>query len=345
MKLQRTLAAVLGGAMLCTTFAFAAPLVAAQPQMQQAEPAGRSVQEPLILPERMLYYGRITERLTDQTGQLTGLRMESERYGEFVFHIDAQTLLLDSGAGVPADAAELTAGKGVYVFHSAAVTMSLPPQAYAEAIAWNMPQDAGVAKLHTVEQIERHADGSLTVTTDRGGLRLRLTGKTTYLPFGTRQIVTAEDVHVGSRLFAWYTAVQESDPARTEAVRVALLPAAAQNELPVSVDGKALDVTAKTINGTLMVPASAVGNALGFAAQYAVQDGEECVTLRNDQTDMQLVIGQDSYVVEGDMVMTFGAPAVIEAPGVTWMPAEALAKLADAALSLADGTVAFRTAK
>lgn len=345
MKFQRTLAAMLSGAMLCTMPAFAAALPDAQPQMQQGEAAGESVQEPVILPERTLYYGKITERLTDASGKLTGLRMESEASGEFVFYIDAQTLLLDSGAGVPADAAELTAGKCVYVFHSAAVTMSLPPQSYAEAIVWNMPQDAGVARLHTVEQVERHADGSLTVTADRGGLRLRLTGKTAYQPFGTRQIVTAEDVRVGSRLFAWYGDVQESYPAQAEADKVVLLPAAARAELPISVDGKALDVTAKTINGTLMVPAGAAGKALGFAAQYAVQDGEECVTLQNDQTDMQLVIGRDSYVVEGDMVITFGAPAVIEAPGVTWMPAEALAALADAALSLADGTVAFRTVK
>ncbi len=56
---------------------------------------------PAVLSERNLYYGRITEIIRDeQTGAVTSLLMESEKYGAYVFHLDESTLLLDSGAGI-----------------------------------------------------------------------------------------------------------------------------------------------------------------------------------------------------------------------------------------------------
>ena len=48
--------------------------------------------------------------------------------------------------------------------------------------------------------------------------------------------------------------------------------------------------------------------------------------------------------MDGDMVLTLSAPAVIEAPGTTWLPADALAMLTGASLSTASGAVVY-TAK
>ena len=222
--------------------------------------------------------------------------------------------------------------------------MSIPPQSFAEAIVTNIPQDAGCAMLHTVEAVKENEDGSVTVTTDRGGLQLTIAKDAVYGDFNGRQIMGADDLRVGTRIFAWYNTDAESSPAQATTNHVAVAPAKAQDSMTISVDGTALDVTAKIENGTLMVPASAAGKALGLTASYEKTAEGEKVTLKNDKTTMVMDIGSDSYLVEGDMVLSYGAATVIE-NGVTWMPAQALADLAQADLSLATGAVAFTTAK
>lgn len=347
MFLKRTAAAILGGAILCSGAAFAAnvnTVSAEQPVADTAVSTDATAQEtPAVLAERNLYYGRITEITRDeQTGAVTSLLMESEKYGAYVFHLDESTLLLDSGAGIRTTADKLAVGDGIYVFHSPIATMSIPPQSFAEAIVTNIPQDAGCAMLHTVEAVKENEDGSVTVTTDRGGLQLTIAKDAVYGDFNGRQIMGADDLRVGTRIFAWYNT--ESSPAQATTNHVAVAPAKAQDSMTILVDGTALDVTAKIENGTLMVPASAAGKALGLTASYEKTAEGEKVTLKNDKTTMVMDIGSDSYLVEGDMVLSYGAATVIE-NGVTWMPAQALADLAQADLSLATGAVAFTTAK
>lgn len=351
MNFKRTTAAILGGALLCGMTAFAAGIPAQEAKTEQptADPTSAqqnmpAQEEPLILPERELYYGRIAELLTDEAGQLTGLRMESEAKGEWVFHIDGGTLGLDSGMGTPVNLSDLKAGDGVYVFHSPAATMSLPPQSYAEAVVVNVPMDAGAAMLHTVEAVQQNADGSLMVTTDRGGLHLTISQDAKYMDYKGRQIMGADDLRIGTRIFAWYPMVMESYPAQTSTGQLVVVPAADRTEIRIVVNGKTLEETAKIENGTLMAPAGALARAFGMTAEYERGEDGEYVTLKNDQTSMVMTIGSDTYVVEGDMVMGFGAPAAIEAPGVTWMPASAMAALADTTMSLATGDLVFADA-
>lgn len=208
----------------------------------------------------------------------------------------------------------------------------------------NIPQDAGSAMLHTVETVKENAGGSVTVTIDCGGLQLIIAKDAVYGDFNGRQIMASDDLRVGTRIFAWYNTVAASSPAQATTNHVAVAPAKAQENMTISVNGTALEVTAKIENGTLMVPASAAGKALGLTASYEKTAEGEKVTLKNDKTTMVMDIGSDSYLVEGDMVLSYGAATVIE-NGVTWMPAQALADLADADLSLATGAVAFTTAK
>lgn len=64
------------------------------------------------------------------------------------------------------------------------------------AIVTNIPQDAG----------------SVTVTTDRGGLQLTIAKDAVYGDFNGRQIMASDDLRVGARTFASYNTVQESSP-------------------------------------------------------------------------------------------------------------------------------------
>ena len=90
MFLKRTAAAILGGAILCSGAAFAAnvnTVSAEQPVADTAVSTDATAQEtPAVLAERNLYYGKITEITRDeQTGAVTSLLMESEKYGAYVF--------------------------------------------------------------------------------------------------------------------------------------------------------------------------------------------------------------------------------------------------------------------
>lgn len=349
MFLKRTAAAILGGAILCSGAAFAAtltPISAEQPVADTAVSNDAAVQQtPEVMAERNLYCGKITEITRDeQTGAVVSLLMESDSQGAYVFHLDETTLLLDSSAGIRTAADKLAVGDSIYVFHSPIATMSIPPQSFAEAIITNVPQDAGSAMLHTVEAVKDNEDGTVTVTTDRGSLYLTIAKDAVYGDFNGRQIMGADDLRVGTRIFAWYDAVEQSYPAQAYTEHVAVAPAKEQTGMPILVNGQALDVTAKVENGTLMIPASAVGKVLGLTASYEnTADGEK-VTLKNDKTSMVMDIGSDTYLVEGDQIVSYGTPAVIE-EGTTWMPAQALADLAGADLSLATGAVSFTTAK
>jgi len=66
------------------------------------------------------------------------------------------------------------------------------------AIVTNIPQDAG----------------SVTVTTDRGGLQLTIAKDAVYGDFNDRQIMASDNLRVGARTFASYNTVQESSPAQ-----------------------------------------------------------------------------------------------------------------------------------
>lgn len=344
--LKRTAAIVLGGAILCTTSAFAAEAAAKPEQaVTQTAPAAQDEVQAEIMQERNLYYGKIKEIIRDEENNITGLSMESEADGEYVFHINEQTLMLDSGAGTRTGIETLKVGDGVYVYHSPAVTMSLPPQSYAEAILTNMPADAHAAKLHTVEDVEKKEDGSVVVTTDRGTLKLTIEKDAAYGDFMGRQMMGADDLRIGTRFFAWYQNVQESLPAQAGTKKLTIVPAKDQTELTIAVGEKTLEgVTAKIENGTLMIPAGAVAKEFGLKASYEkLTDGEK-VTLKGDKAELVMDIGSDTFVMEKDMVVSYGAPSVIT-EGTTWMPAQALADLMGADLSLATGAVVFTPAK
>lgn len=348
MFLKRTAAAILGGAILCSGAAFAANLAPQKTEQTTADAVvstdATAQQAPEIMAERELYYGTIKELIQDeQTGTITGLYLESESAGEYVFHIDEATLLLDSGAGTRTLVNTLKVGQGVYVFHSPVATMSLPPQSYAEAIVTNIPADAGCAMLKTVEAVKTNEDGSVTVTTDRGGLNLTIEKDAQYGDYNGRQVMGVDDLRVGTRIFVRYNTVQESYPAQASTKNVVVAPAKEQEGMKISVNGTDLEATAKVQNGTLMVPASAVAKALGLSTSYANTAEGEQVKVFNDKTSMVMDIGSDTYLV-GDMVLSYGTPAVIE-EGTTWMPAQALADLTDTQLSLATGAVSFTAAQ
>ena len=157
---------ILTGTLACT---MALPALAVE-QMPTAVPTAAS-EETQALPGSVLYYGTVQEIVKDENGNITRLRMDSERYGEYIMNITEQTVWIDSGRCIASDPVTLTEGEGIYVFHSAAAALSLPPQSVALSVVRDIPADAGTAQFHEVEAVSLE-DGQLTITTNNGGLSI-----------------------------------------------------------------------------------------------------------------------------------------------------------------------------
>lgn len=167
------------------------------------------------------------EILRSDDGGIQSLKLESEKYGEYVMHVSEETAWIDSGKKSASDANTLTEGEAVYVFHSVAATASLPPQSAAFAIVQNIPQDARCAQHLIVDNIET-ANGKTTITADNGNAVFTVNEKTTYAPYLTRNIVKLNDLKENSRIVVWFAAGTNGDTA--SAAHIMLLPDA-QTEL------------------------------------------------------------------------------------------------------------------
>lgn len=196
-------------------FALALTLALGVPSAFAAETAA-------ALPDSVLYYGKVEAISRGENGEMTSLHMFSERYGEYVMHLSEDTVWIDSGSCAASDPATLKEGEGLYVFHSPAATLSLPPQSAAFAIVRNIPQDTGCAQYHKVSEAALE-DGTLKITVDRGGLSLLTDGKTEFSFYHGEGVPALEDISAGSRIMAWYDAYAAVYPGQTYARHVMVL--------------------------------------------------------------------------------------------------------------------------
>lgn len=155
------------------------------------------------LPDSVLYYGKVEKIIQDETGNITALRLSSERYGDYAMKLSEETVWIDSAERIVSDRATLAEGERLYVFHSAIATFSMPPQSAAFAIVRNVPQDAGCAQYMKVNSVEKKAD-SLHITANNGTVSFKTDSNTTFSPYLTRNIVTGDDIRENSRIMVWF---------------------------------------------------------------------------------------------------------------------------------------------
>lgn len=345
--MKRTLSALmLSGALLC---ALSVPALAAEPAAPQTD---MSLTQEETLPDSVLYYGTVTEVVRDEDGTVSRLALSSERYGDYVMNLSADTVWVDAGKRTASDPSDLEAGEAVYVFHSPVSTRSLPPQSAAYAVVRNMPQDMGCPMYHEVEAVTEQ-DGRLTITTDNGGLLLHVNEETQCVDYATGKAVDLSQLKAGGRVMAWYDMVMESYPGQAVPHCLMVLPEveeqAGEETQPEQPDeaAKLADGTALSIvlegdmvlpmkgsyeNGAAMVPVAAAAQALGYEVTYTPgKDGAPAlVTVESDTFQVNLKIGQEQIVgvtkIEDAVGMTspmqYGAAPRIEAPGTTWAPAQ-----------------------
>ena len=133
------------------------------------------------------------EFLVDENGEY------KDTTSEIILKTTANTPVLDGTTLAPVALSEIDIAQPVYVWTAQAMTMSIPPQTAAQILIVNVPQDASAPMYVVAQQVDAKEDGSIVIT-DQDGVTWRADADTEVTPYLTRNIVTLEDIHEGTRL-------------------------------------------------------------------------------------------------------------------------------------------------
>lgn len=131
------------------------------------------------------------EYFVDEEGNYT------DTVQEIVLNLTDSTPILDAETLMPVQLSDIDLTANVYVWVSQAMTMSLPPQTAAQVIIVNVPEDASAPMYVVAKEVEKTDDG--VIITDQDGVKWRADADTQVSPYLTRNIVTLDDIEVGSR--------------------------------------------------------------------------------------------------------------------------------------------------
>lgn len=316
---KRLLASLLGMSMLCLNVAAAAQSNPVNPVMQGD-----------FSPEYIGENATVLEMKTE-SGMNSVLTVKTDTYEKLVLQFSETTLLMDTQSGIPSAKDSIKAGEKIFVYYGQVLTASEPPQAALEAVLTNLDEEHQPAHLLFAERASHNIDGSVTVLAEGGSVIVTLPKDVSISPLQTRNIVTLDQIRMGTRYFAWYDVVAMSMPGQATATRV-VLPSQVNSEFTVIHGGDIAIAQGHIQNGVAMVPLRTVAEATGFTVTWNAQDSS--IHVINEKVQTTVRIGDDLYyhasAVEGMEGMTaptsLGAAAYIE-NGVTWVPAELISWL------------------
>lgn len=272
---------------------------------------------------------------------LSGQKLKVSINGsDLVLNITEDILAIDSQSGLPASLNSLKAQDAIYVYYSAAMTKSLPPQANAIAVVTGVEPGKTHAELFTVREIVSRGSGEVRALNTEGSLIAAFHKDTIITPYKTKQRVSVEDIHVGTQIFIWYDIVALSYPGQTGAtravvagqeeglgVRAVYTPMMGPQAAKVTIGEKHMAYTDKTPmdhNGLLMLPLRASAEQLGY--QLAWDAATKSIHMDNGIVNTTLRIGEDSYYKASSqaigLTQPFGlgaSPVLTE--GSTYVPA------------------------
>ena len=222
--------------------------------------------------------------------------------GGLRFAVDSNTIVVNREDGAYLTAADLTEGMEVAVVYDAfgPMGMSMPPY-LGQVTAVVANADAG---FFTVG----HFDNDLTDM--KNMLKLNISENTDIQNLqGARIRLTAEDVK-GQDALVFYGATTRSIPAQTTPSFVLLLTTA---EVPTG---------ATELETATMVPLRETAEANGYTVKR--QGKNKPILLEKDGVSMEITVGSDTYVVDGDMAMKAAMPSELKG-GVTFVSSDIFA--------------------
>lgn len=329
---KRFLAAVLSAAMLGAT-AFAADPVA---------PEDTTPAEPGNYPYTIGEEATVLE-MQQGSGEYADMLVKTDTYEELVLHFSENTLLMDTQTGFLANESDLNKGDKVYVYYGAAMTRSLPPQVTAEAVLVNLDDKHFPAHLLTAEEVVRNQDGSVTILAESGSVYVTIPAETDIRPLATKNIVSLEDIHMGTQLFAWYDFVALSMPGQATATKV-VLPPQQDRAFTMIHEGDIAIGEGKVENGIAMVPLRAAAEAKGFTVTW--NGKEQSVQLSNGEIQTTVTLGEDLYYYTSAKAVGMSKPSPLgaasyEQDGTTWAPAQLITLLCGENSAVLMGSVMY----
>lgn len=179
------------------------PQTAIQTESLEKEEVIKAVleQKQPSIPGPVLFYGEVLEVRTEEDGSISQLVMKSPKEERRIMNLGEPTCYINSGERRSFDAAQLQKGDRVYVFHSIASTMSLPPQSAAYVVVKNIPMDAGCPMYHRIEKITEQDDGLVLEVS--GGKTLRLPSEDHLLSYEGQELDHSE-LQEGQYIMGWY---------------------------------------------------------------------------------------------------------------------------------------------
>ena len=234
-------------------------------------------EEVAVMPEAMYTsaYGTITEVADDYVMVKT---MDNE---EIQFNTSEFTQVIDANTVMPLDLKSRETDL-VMITYANAMTMSLPPQAYAFAIVGNIKSEMGNPMFTIVEEVKT-TDNGIVIVTDGGMKEITVPANAQVSPYMTRNIVTLADIKEGSNVLLWYDMMTMSIPAYATSERVVVM---AGNVMDIYNDEETEEVTEEGLlvngvaitlaedeveydnNGVAMLPLRTVAETLGFKVKW-----------------------------------------------------------------------------
>lgn len=228
---------------------------------------------------------------------------------EVALNISEKTLVIDSNTGLSASLNDLIADDVIFVYYSAAMTRSLPPQSHAIAIVTQVEKDKSHAEFFTIKEIVSRNAGEIRALNKEGDLIVTFAKENPLTPYMTKQNVTFDDIRVGTQLFIWYEIVALSYPGQTGATKAVLVgqeeelgvravytPMAGLDAVSITIKDKAIQLGGHKLveqDDLIMLPLRAVAEGLGFNVTWEGED--QSILLDNGTVKTTLYIGNDSY--------------------------------------------------
>lgn len=145
-------------------------------------------------------YGQVAN--ISEEGQIL-IKNSTNVNNEILLNVSEDTVIVDAVTGAPVSVEDIKLNEGIYTYIGQVMTLSLPPMTNAKVIIVNVPQDTKTPTYIKVESIKKNNDGSTTIISEGRTYEANLNNDTKVFPYKTRNIVTIEDIKVGSNLLLW----------------------------------------------------------------------------------------------------------------------------------------------
>ena len=228
-----------------------------------------------------------------------------------ILNLEARPYVVDCVTGAPVPLADRLDDM-VIAYYGPVETRSFPPRSNPILIIVNIPQDYTPPRYGRVEELEK-TDGSVKVTVEGGSMIVTIERDAPIFPYLTRNIVTIDNIAVGSDLLMWYPFVAMSYPGQATAQKTVLLgQTGVYEETADNPAGIRLFDECFEADGVTMVPLRLAAEALGFTVSW--DDKTKTASVENENGRHSVSIGQDVYAY----FSLEAAPVIVD--GSTYVP-------------------------